>query len=104
MEAPVEEEYGEEPLPEWKVAGIFSSHMVLQRERPITVWGWSSHISAPVTGCWGGETVTAQVDETGRFALTFAARPASFVPTEMTVSSAYGSDTFTDNVVLVSSL
>ena len=24
-------------LPEWKVSGIFSSYMVLQRERPITI-------------------------------------------------------------------
>lgn len=88
-----------QPLPEWKVSGIFSSHMVLQRERPVTVWGWSTHIGAAVTGCWSGETVTGTVDETGRFALTFAARPASFVPTEMTVSSAYGSETFTDILV-----
>ncbi len=87
------------PLPEWKVSGVFSSHMVLQRERPITVWGWSTHIGAPVTGCWDGETVTGVVDEDGRFALTFAPRPASFVPTEMTVSSAFGSDTFTDILV-----
>ena len=99
VETPAAEEYGEEPLPEWKVSGIFSSHMVLQRERPVTVWGWSSHTGAAVTGCWGDETVTAQVDEEGRFALTFAARPASFVPTEMTVSSAYGSDIFTDILV-----
>ena len=36
-------------LPEWKVSGVFSSHMVLQRERPITVWGWSCHIGAAVS-------------------------------------------------------
>ena len=88
-----------QPLPEWKVSGIFSSHMVLQRERPITVWGWSTHTGAAVTGCWSGETVTAEVDENGRFALTFAPRPASFVPTEMTVSTPYGSATFTDILV-----
>ena len=98
-EKPAEEIFEPEELPEWKVAGIFSSHMVLQRERPITVWGWSSHSGAPVTGCWGDETVTAQVDENGRFALTFAARPASFVPTEMTIRSDYGCVTFRDILV-----
>lgn len=94
-----EETFEAEPLPEWKVSGIFSSHMVLQRERPITVWGWSSHTGAQVTGCWDGETVTTEVDADGRFALTFAARPLSFVPSCMKISSAYGSDAFEDILV-----
>ena len=24
-----------------KIASIFSSHMVLQRDRPVPIWGWS---------------------------------------------------------------
>ena len=95
-EAAVKTEKAPLCLPEWKVAGIFSSHMVLQRERPITIWGWSRHIGAVVTGVWGEETVSAAVDETGRFELVFQPRAASFAPSRMTVASAYGSDTFED--------
>lgn len=87
------------PLPEWKVAGIFSSHMVLQRGVPITVHGWCCHAGAPVTACWDGETVHGTVDAGGRFALTFRPRAASFAAGEMQVFSDFGSDTFTDILV-----
>ena len=86
-------------LPEWKVSGVFSSHMVLQRERPITVWGWSCHIGAAVSAVWGHETVAATVGENGRFELTFQPRKASFTPSQMRISSEYGNDTFDDILI-----
>ncbi len=85
--------------PPWKVSGIFSSHMVLQRNAPITVWGRCAHPGAAVTGSWDGETVTGTVDENCRWALTFAPRQASYTPTEMTVASEWSADTFTDILV-----
>lgn len=91
------------PLPEWKVSGIFSTHMVLQRNRPITIWGWSSHIGAQVKAEWekedGLETAAGIVDENGRFEVTFAPRPASFEPTRMRVFSKYGEEIFEDILV-----
>ena len=86
-------------LPEWKVSGIFASHMVLQREMPITVWGWSAHVGAEVHGSWDGESVDTTVNEKGRFELTFSPRSASLTPSEMTLSSDYGCDVFTDILV-----
>ncbi len=61
--------------PAFKVAGIFSSHMVLQREKPIRVWGFSDTPGSRVAGCFMGETVTATVGEDNRFTLTFSPRP-----------------------------
>ncbi len=61
--------------PTFKIAGIFSSHMVLQREEPIRVWGFSDMPGSRVAGCFMGETVTAEVGEDFRFTLTFAPRP-----------------------------
>lgn len=86
-------------LPEWKVSGIFSSHMVLQRDRPITIWGWSCHIGTPVTAVWEGETVRSTVAEDGRFEVTFSPRSASFEPSRMIITSAYGQDVFTDILI-----
>ncbi len=61
--------------PDFKVSGIFSSHMVLQRETPIRVWGFSNAPGSRVAGCFMGETVTAEVSENNRFTLTFSPRP-----------------------------
>ncbi len=61
--------------PAFKVAGIFSSHMVLQREQSIRVWGFSDTPGSRVAGCFMGETVTATVGEDNRFTLTFSPRP-----------------------------
>ncbi len=61
--------------PEFKLSGIFGSHMVLQREEPIRIWGFSRVIGSRVAGCFMGETVTATVGEDHRFTLTFSARP-----------------------------
>jgi len=36
-----------------RVPHVFSSHMVLQRDRPLTIWGWADR----------GETVTVQLGD-----------------------------------------
>ncbi|MBR2950373.1 MAG: hypothetical protein IKC46_10975 [Lachnospiraceae bacterium] len=113
-------------LPEWKVSGIFSSHMVLQQNHPVCVWGWSSHTGAAVQGFWTGkkdsdkqdksvysdafaaecvtgdvaaECVSGVVDQNGRFELRFASRPASFEPSQMKIVSAYGETVLEDILV-----
>ncbi len=61
--------------PAFKLSGLFSSHMVLQREEPIRVWGFSDTPGSRVAGCFMGETVTATVGEDFRFTLTFSPHP-----------------------------
>lgn len=60
--------------PDFKVSGIFSSHMVLQREKPIRIWGFSNAPGSQVAGCFMDETVTAVVGEDNRWTLTFSPR------------------------------
>ncbi len=74
------------PNTPFKVSGTFSSHMVLQRETPIIVHGFSDTPGSRVAGCFMGETVTTAVAEDGRWALTFAARPYSREPQIMVIS------------------
>ena len=88
-----------QPLPEWKVSGLFSDHMVLQRDVPITVYGWSTHSGSPVTGTWDGETAEGVVDADGNFRLTFAPHAVSFTPTVMHIDSPCGSAVFEDILV-----
>ena len=68
--------------PEFKLSGIFSSHMVLQRDKPIRVWGFSRYPGSTVTGEFMGETVRATVTEAapadGRWTLTFSPHAAAY--------------------------
>lgn len=75
--------------PEFKVSGIFSSHMVLQREKPIKIWGFSTHVGSKVAGCFMGETATATVGDDNRFELRFSARPECADPQIMVISDEF---------------
>lgn len=75
--------------PEFKISGIFSSHMVLQREKPIKVWGFSTHIGSRIAGHFMGETATATVGADNRFELRFSARPECADPQVMVISDEF---------------
>ena len=55
--------------------GWFSDHIVLQRERPIPIWGWAK-AGATVNCRLGDECKTAEANTNGRWQVTFAPRPA----------------------------
>ena len=75
--------------PEFKVSGIFASHMVLQREKPIKVWGFSQKVGTLVAGHFMGETCTSTVGEDNRFELVFSARPVCHEPQVMVISDEF---------------
>ena len=86
--------------PEFKVSGIFSSHMVLQRETPIKIWGFSDTPGTRVAGCFMGETVTATVGEDQCWLLTFSSHLYEGEPQIMVVSDDRGHTvTFEDILV-----
>jgi len=78
--------------PAWagvKVAGIFSDNMVVQRDRPVPVWGWSDP-GDEITVTFAGQTktVTAVADRSWRINLD--AMEASSEPRVMVVHSKTG--------------
>src|SRR5580698_11120860 len=54
---------------------LFSSHMVLQREMPIHIWG-SAAEGEKVTAEFHGLTASATADHAGRWSLYLPAQPA----------------------------
>ncbi|MFT5856156.1 MAG: sialate O-acetylesterase [Verrucomicrobiales bacterium] len=68
-----------------KVHGIFRSHMVLQRDKPITIWGWAPE-GREVEVSLGKHSSKAKADgENGRWQASFDAQPANAQGQNLTV-------------------
>jgi sialate O-acetylesterase len=70
---------------ELKIAGVFSEHMVLQRDQPVPVWGWASP-GAPVSLSLAGQSGEAIAGPSGSWRYRFAPIPAGG-PHELQVSA-----------------
>ncbi|MEM7396568.1 MAG: sialate O-acetylesterase, partial [Verrucomicrobiota bacterium] len=82
-----------------KVHGIFRSNMVLQRDKPITVWGWAP-AGSEVKVTLGNDTATAKADgEKGRWEVIFEPRPADTQGQTLTVRA--GDETIDMNNILI---
>src|SRR3954447_22420869 len=71
---------------------LFSDHVVLQRESPVPVWGWTAP-GTKVTVKFAGRTRTATADADGKWLVKLAPLPASAVSRTLTVSSGDGAQT-----------
>jgi len=79
-------------------AHIFSDHMVLQRDKPIPVWGWDDP-GQSVTVEMNGATQTATTGADGRWTVTLPALKTSTAPATMTIHDKDGAVTITDILV-----
>ena len=70
-----------------RLAAIFSDHAVLQRDKPLPVWG-SAAPGESVEIELGREKATTLADENGRWRVTLAPQPVSTTPLNLTVSGA----------------
>lgn len=61
--------------PELRFAGVFGDHMVVQRDRPLRIWG-SAPPAQRVAVQFGTHTANTQADAEGRWAVTLPALPA----------------------------
>ena len=71
---------------EVKTAPIFGSGMVLQQQNPIKIWGKGSP-SETVSVTLDGNTQKTTVTKDGKWAVTFAARKASFDPIALQINN-----------------
>ena len=67
-----------------KLPSVFGSHMVLQRDVPIPVWGWAAP-GEKITATLGGATETATADAKGDWKVTLPAAKASAKGRTLTV-------------------
>ncbi len=77
--------------------GVFSDHMVLQRDMKVPVWG-AAEAGKAITVTFAGQTHTATADRDGNWRVELDPMPASAEPRTLTVSGD-GEATFTDVLV-----
>jgi sialate O-acetylesterase len=83
-----------------KIGPLFTNHMVLQRERPVPVWGTAEPGDA-VQVEFAGQKKTTRTAADGRWLVSLDSMPASLEGRELTVRSAKGNQklSLTDVVV-----
>jgi sialate O-acetylesterase len=74
---------------EVRVPALFGDNMVLQRDQPVPVWGWSDP-GDTVTVSFAGQTRQATAGADGRWLLRLDPMPASAEPRVLSVRSARG--------------
>lgn len=80
------------------VQSLFQSNMVLQREKPISIWGWAD-AGETVTVRFDGKTQSATAAGDRSWKVTFPALPASAEPRTMVVNGRNKAITL-DNVLI----
>ena len=73
----------------FRLAAPISDHMVLQREKPVAVWGWAD-AGESVTVAFAGQSKSATADADGKWMLKLDALKASAEPRTLVVSGKEG--------------
>ncbi len=68
-----------------KLPAVLGSHMVLQRDRPLPIWGWAEP-GEEVTVTFENQKASAKADEKGRWKVTLAPVKADGKPHVMTIA------------------
>ena len=77
---------------------LFQSNMVLQREKPITIWGWAV-ANEEVTVSFAGQTQTTKAGADRSWKVIFPAMPATAEPLQMAIKGKNATITF-DNILI----
>ncbi|MFA6713902.1 MAG: sialate O-acetylesterase [Victivallales bacterium] len=83
---------------EFKVADVFSDHMVLQRQKPVQVWGWTKP-GEKVNVEFKGQKLTATAYKDGKWLVKFKAMEADAKPADMTITHSGGKTVIKDVLV-----
>jgi alpha-galactosidase len=83
---------------EFRAASLFNSNMVLQRDKPLPVWGCAKP-GASVAVRFAGQTRNATTDSNGKWSATLDAVPANAEPQTMEIVQATETLSFTNVVV-----
>lgn len=81
-----------------RVPNVFGNHMVLQRDKPVSVWGWADP-NEKITVTFAGQAVTTTTNESGQWSVQLAKLETSFDGRDLVVIGQESSQTFSDVLV-----
>lgn len=84
--------------PTLKLAGLFSDHMMLQRDQAVPVWGWCEP-GEDVVVEFAGQVKTVKADTAGKWVVRLEPLKASAEGRELVVAAGSGKSKITDVVV-----
>ena len=87
-----------EPQPAFRTAGIFTDHMVLQRDQPLPIWGWAAP-GRTVTVELGQHSARTRVNAEGRWRVTLPSLESGKGSLTMTVKAGDETIRLTDILV-----
>jgi len=70
------------------LSSLFADHLVLQREKPLPIWGWADP-GEKVTVSFAGQQKAAKIDTNGKWLVTLDPLKASDQPQDLTVTGAH---------------
>jgi sialate O-acetylesterase len=76
--------FGSQVVAEVALPSILSDHMVLQRDLPLTIWGWADPQEA-ISVALAGQNATTQADDQGRWSVKLSPLAATQDPQTLTV-------------------
>lgn len=82
----------------FRLGHIFQDHMVLQRDKPVALWGWADP-GTGITVSFAGQTAQAEADASGRWQVALEPLSANSTGQPLTVTA--GDQSLTLNDVLV---
>ena len=84
--------------PGLQLSRLFNDHMVLQREKPVKVWGWAN-VGEEVTVSFAGQARTARADVAGRWVVQLKPMTARAEGLELSATSGTSKVTIKDVLV-----
>ncbi len=84
----------------FKISAAIASHMVLQREKPIKIWGTADLIGMKVFIDFMDETVSGIVNQNGDWLIELSPRPAVLIPQTMRIYTEYGTSVVLDDILI----
>lgn len=84
----------------FNLTNALGSHAVLQRDKPVRLWGWASEPQT-ISAAWvDGKTYRAASDASARWVLEFPATPAVAAPFNLSLTSSTGDALALDDLLL----